>query len=273
MMKNILLTVAYDGSGFHGWQRQLGARTVQGELEKALSHTMGRDITVEGTSRTDAGVHAYGQRAGFRCDINVPVDKLPMILNNSLSRGKIFSERIPGEIKVMNAVEMPQDFHARFNAVGKKYIYKIKTGSEQDIFKRNYFYQLNNPLDLTEMNAGAAHITGTHDFKSFETSGGTERETTVRTIWSLHAKPGPGNDEIIIEVTGDGFLYNMVRIIVGTLVEIGAGRRPAEEMEDIMQSCDRTNAGHTAPPSGLYLAEVYYDKSDIENGGKQNGSK
>lgn len=267
MTKNILLTIAYDGSGFHGWQRQPGARTVQGELEKALSHTLGKDIIVDGTSRTDAGVHAYGQRAGFKCDINVPVDKLPMILNNSLSQGRIFGERIPGEIKVIHAAEMPEDFHARFSAAGKKYIYRIKSGPDQDIFKRNYCYQLTRSLDTSKMNEAAKYIRGTHDFKSFETSGGTERETTVRTIYSLDIKEGPEKDETNIEVTGDGFLYNMVRIIVGTLVEIGAGKRPAGEMKSIIGSLDRMSAGHTAPPSGLYLAEVYYDKSDLENGG------
>ncbi len=267
MTKNILLTIEYDGSGFHGWQRQSGARTVQGELERALSHTLGKSIQVDGTSRTDAGVHALGQRASFQTDINIPADKLPMILNNSLSNGRIFDERIPGEIKIIAAEEMDEDFHARFSAIGKKYAYRIRTGARQDIFKRNYFYQLIKTLDIEKMKEAGEHITGTHDFKSFETSGGTERETTVRTVKSLEIYEDAESREITMEIIGDGFLYNMVRIIVGTLVEVGTGKIKPEEIKGIIESCNRSNAGHTAPPTGLYLIEVYYHEDDFKNQG------
>lgn len=262
-MKNILLTIEYDGSGFHGWQRQQGDRTVQGELEKALSQTMGKDIRVAGTSRTDAGVHALGQRAGFQCDTNVPVEKLPMILNNKLAKGRIFNQRIPGEIKIKDAKEVPADFHARFNAVGKTYIYKIICAENQDLFKRNYYYQLKPPLNIEAMKKASEYIVGTHDFKSFETTGGTVRESTVRTVYGLNITNGFDSDskeQINIEITGDGFLYNMVRIITGTLVEVGLNKRIPDSIKDVVSSCNRENAGHTAPPSGLYLEEVYYSE-------------
>lgn len=269
-MKNILLTIAYDGSCFHGWQRQQEHRTVQGELEKTLSHVLGKDIKVDGTSRTDAGVHALGQRASFQTDSNVPIDKLPLILNNSLAGGRILNESIPGEIRIINAEEMPPDFHARFSSVGKTYIYKIITSSSQDIFKRNYYYQLTRELDIELMCEAASHILGTHDFKSFETSGGTERESTVRTVYGLDITVNDnivteslGHNDINIRITGDGFLYNMVRIITGTLVEVGLNRRNPEELKDIIEACNREKAGHTAPPSGLYLSTVYYNREEL----------
>ena len=265
MTRNILLTIAYDGSGFHGWQRQPGERTVQGELEKVLSHTLGQNITIEGTSRTDAGVHALGQRASFKSNINIPIDKLPMIINNSLSQGKIFNERIPGEIKIISAEEMSPDFHARYNAVGKKYEYRIIASPEKDIFKRKYYYQIMEFPDIESMRKASSYIVGTHDFKSFETAGGTERETTVRTIDKIDIIDGEEKDEIVIEISGDGFLYNMVRIIVGTLVEIGMGKIQPTTMKDILSATDREKAGHTAPPTGLYLVEVYYNGSEITN--------
>lgn len=261
MKKNILLKIAYDGSGFHGWQRQPGDRTVQGELEKTLSHVLGKDICIDGTSRTDAGVHAYGQQASFQCDINIPVEKLPMILNNSLSSGRIFNERIPGEISIIDAKEMPHDFHARFSATGKTYTYKILVTGEKNIFKRNYFYQIEQNLDVTAMQDGAEYIVGKKDFKAFETSGGTERETTVRTVNSLIITEEINKDDKLIQldISGDGFLYNMVRIITGTLVEVGMGKRKPESVRETIESCSRENAGHTAPPHGLYLKEVYYE--------------
>ena len=262
MGKNILLTIAYDGSNFHGWQRQTKARTVQGELEKALTRVLGREITVDGTSRTDAGVHAFGQKVSFKCDTAMPTSKFPMILNNTLSNGKIFNERIPGEISVIDAQEMPPDFHARFSAKGKKYVYKIRVSEKQDIFRRNYCYQLTQALDIKKMKTASEFIQGTHDFKSFEASGANKKESTVRTVYSLDIRK-EDLDEIIIEVKGDGFLYNMVRIITGTLVEVGTGRRQPGDMNDIINSQNREKSGHTAPASGLYLVDVYYDEKTL----------
>lgn len=267
-MKNILLTIAYDGSGFHGWQRQLEQRTVQGELENALSNSLGSTISIDGTSRTDTGVHALGQRASFMTHSNVPVDKLPMILNNSLANGKIFTDRIPGEIAVIDAKEVPDDFHARFNAIGKTYIYKIRCAKDFDIFKRNYCCQISSPLDVAKMEESAKYIMGTHDFKSFETTGGTPRDTTVRTVFDLAVKEDVHDNEsdITIQITGDGFLYNMVRIISGTLMEVGLGKKTPESIEDIIIARNREKAGQTAPPGGLYLKEVYYNKEDMDAG-------
>lgn len=256
MIKNVLLKIAYDGSEFHGWQRQPGDRTVQGEVEKALSHTLGTAITIDGTSRTDAGVHALGQQATFQCDMNVPVDKLPMILNNSFSCGRICGERIAGDLEIIDAVEVAPEFHARFDAIGKKYVYKILNTSKPDIFKRNFYYQISQPLDIAKMEQAAKHMVGSHDFKSFEASGSNKRETTVRTINSL--KISSTDQEIRIEIVGDGFLYNMVRIITGTLVEVGLMKINADSIPEILTALDRKKAGHTAPPSGLYLQEVYY---------------
>ena len=159
-------------------------------------------------------------------------------------------------IKILKAEEMPQDFHARFNCKSKRYIYRILNSGDTDIFRRNYCWQIDRCLDAEAMSKAAGHIAGTHDFACFQASGGQERETTVRTIYSLDVCRN--DEEIEISVTGDGFLYNMVRIITGTLVEVGKGRMAPEYIEEIISSKDRTKAGPTAPPQGLYLAEVYY---------------
>lgn len=259
MKRNILLTVAYDGTGFSGWQRQPNRTTVQGALESALSLVCGTAITVNGASRTDAGVHAYGQRANFELESAIPVDKLALAVNNRLSSGGK-GKPVTGPIRIQKAEEVPLDFHARFDAKGKKYIYKIKNDTAADLFCRNYYYQILKPLDIDAMNAAARFVVGEHDFKCFQAAGGQEKETTVRRIFS--SKVCRREQDIIIEITGDGFLYNMVRIITGTLVEVGKGKRVPGEIASVIESKDRRNAGHTAPPQGLYLAEVYY-----ENGG------
>ena len=253
--KTILLTIEYDGSEFSGWQRQPDRPTVQEHLEKTLSSLLGRRITVNGTSRTDAGVHAYGQRASFSSDIRIPTERLAAVINNSLRRyekGSFASS----PVRIVAAEEKPAGFHARFDSKGKKYIYRIKNADHIDVFERNYIYHVKQPLDLGKMRKAAAVLKGTHDFKAFEASGGTPRETTVRTIFDIDVREIT-EDIIEIHVSGDGFLYNMVRIITGTLVDMGTGRLE-RDMEDILKSRDRKTAGHTAPPYGLYLAEVYY---------------
>ncbi|MBQ9059612.1 MAG: tRNA pseudouridine(38-40) synthase TruA [Firmicutes bacterium] len=280
-MKNILLTIAYDGSRFHGWQRQPEDVTVQGYLEQTFSRLFDRPIALNGTSRTDAGVHALGQRASFQADISIPTDRLARVMNNALC-GREEGSFSLAPVRILEAKEMPEDFHARFDSRGKKYIYRISTSEQPDIFRRNYVYfprhrGFQEPLDQEAMQEAAACLIGTHDFKSFESTGGTPRETTVRTIFDARvrraseiaadAKASPAvqlgarEDELLFEVSGDGFLYNMVRILTGTLVEIGAGRRDPEDMRRIIESKDRRKAGHTAPPYGLYLAEVYYGTS------------
>lgn len=260
MERNLLLTIEYDGTDFFGWQRQPNVKTVQGTLEQALSTVCGREIKVEGTSRTDAGVHAYGQRATMKGDFGIPTDRVALAVNNRLSggmRGKFTT----GPIRVREVREMPLDFHARFDAKGKTYVYKLDISGTSDVFRRNYYYEIGKPLDLRAMRQAAGQIVGTHDFKCFQSTGGTQRETTVRTIYQIQIVERGG--EAHIEITGDGFLYNMVRIITGTLVEVGLGRRHPMEMEAVIRGKDRQNAGHTAPPQGLYLAQIYYDLKEV----------
>lgn len=260
MERNFLLTVEYDGTGFSGWQRQPGKPTVQGNLEQALGAVLGRTIKVNGTSRTDAGVHAYGQRANFCGDFGIPSDKLAFAVNNRLAAG-MKGKNIPGPIRITEVREMPLDFHARFDSKGKTYIYRIRNSRIPDVFQRNYCYQITQPLDAEAMQKAAQQITGTHDFACFQASGGNERETTVRTVYKLDVLR-EGQDIYII-VTGDGFLYNMVRIITGTLVEAGLGKRDPESIAAVIQGKDRQKAGHTAPPQGLYLKKIYYDLQEV----------
>lgn len=255
MERNILLTIEYDGSGFHGWQRQPQVRTVQGELEKVLTHICGIPVALNGTSRTDAGVHALGQRASFKGDFGIPADRIPLAVNNLLAGGASAQNGV-GDVRIISAEEVPADFHARFSSRGKMYRYIIRNLPEVDIFKRHYCYQICQPLDLAAMKQAAEYIAGTHDFRCFQAAGGQERETTVRTIHSLSIQKVSEN--IIIEVSGDGFLYNMVRIIAGTLAEVGMGKKNPEDVIEIIESGDRQKSGHTAPPGGLYLIEVYY---------------
>lgn len=257
-MKNILLTIEYDGTGFKGWQRQPEVRTVQGELERVLSYACKEEITINGTSRTDAGVHALGQRATFNMTSGLPVDKLPKVVNNLLCGG-MHSLHPVGDVRIVEAREVDADFHARFDSKGKKYRYMVRNTAELDIFRRNYCYQVTQPLDVEAMQEAAKHIVGTHDFKCFQAAGGEEKETTVRTIYSLDVKHEGEN--VVIEVAGDGFLYNMVRIITGTLVEVGLGKKKPGDLAAIIDSKDRRKAGHTAPAEGLYLVEVYYEQT------------
>ena len=286
----MLLTIAYDGSTFHGWQKQPGERTVQGYLEQTMTKVFGREIQLSGTSRTDAGVHAYGQRASFKADFGIPTEKIALVVNNALcAREGSESGRggyAKSPIRILKAEDVPPDFHARFNSKGKRYVYKIRTGADAQslVFERNYVYHVAEQLDTEAMNEAAKAFEGEHDFKSFEASGGNPRETTVRRIFSASVCGQPHDGEISsgggetfaggaepdlcgqpdgmqrieFSVAGDGFLYNMVRIMTGTLVEVGLGKRRPEEVRDIIEAADRQKAGHTAPPNGLYLAEVFY---------------
>ena len=255
MERNILLTIQYDGSAFKGWQRQPGERTVQGVLEEALSKFCGTSIQINGTSRTDSGVHALMQCASFKGDFKIPLENLVRAVNNYLQGGMSALNPV-GDVRILEAKEMPEDFHARFNCKGKTYRYEIQNSGEVDIFKRNYRYFVTEPLDIEKMQKAATYILGTHDFCSFQAAGGNPRETTVRTIF--HIDICEEADLVSIEITGDGFLYNMVRIIVGTLVEVGLGKREPEELKEIIEKKDRTCAGHTAPAAGLYLKEIYF---------------
>ncbi len=285
MERNVLLTIAYDGSTFHGWQKQPGERTVQGYLEQTMTRLFDREILLSGTSRTDAGVHAYGQRASFKSDFGIPTEKIALVVNNALcaregsESGRGGFAKAP--IRIVKAEEVPLDFHARFNSKGKRYVYRICAGINEAladsgladeahkslVFERNYVYHIGERLDVSAMNEAAGYFVGEHDFKSFEASGGNPRETTVRRMFAAGvneigaagaaAKAG-GLQRIEFTIEGDGFLYNMVRIMTGTLVEVGQGKRRPEEMKEVIEAGDRQSAGHTAPPGGLCLAEVFY---------------
>lgn len=254
-MRNILLTIAYDGTGFCGWQRQPGQRTVQGELERVLSVLCGEQISLNGTSRTDAGVHAMGQRASFLGDFKIPTENIARAANNLLASG--LGPSGISDVRILAAKEVPLDFHARFSSHGKRYVYRIANGRAPDLFQRNYCYYIQNSLDVTAMQKAASAIAGEHDFRCFMAAGGKEMESTVRTIYRLSVERQ--SDDVILTVEGNGFLYNMVRIITGTLVEVGLGKRAPEELPEIIGSRDRRRAGHTAPPRGLYLMEVFYE--------------
>jgi tRNA pseudouridine38-40 synthase len=257
MGKNVLIKIEYDGTDFRGWQIQPGLRTVQGEIEHVLRYIAGEEVRIHGTSRTDAGVHALGQCASFEWNSNMPVEKLPEVMNRRFGAGGEGRSGAPGDIRIVSAEVMPDDFHARYSCRGKTYRYVIdKTG---DIFVRNCAFQYPGAaeLDIEAMREAASHIVGTHDFKCFETAGGTPRETTVRTVTKLEITED--EKSVIIEISGDGFLYNMVRIITGTLVEVGAGKRRSSDLPGVIESRSRANAGFTAPPQGLYLKEIYFE--------------
>ena len=278
MERNVLLTIAYDGSTFHGWQKQPGERTVQGLLEHTMTRLFDREILLSGTSRTDAGVHAYGQRASFKADLGIPTEKIALVVNNALcAREGTESGRggfAKSPVRILKAEEAPPDFHARFNSKGKRYVYRICAGTDDAltdeaqrslVFERNYVYHLGSRLDAAAMNEAAKYFEGEHDFKSFEASGGNPRETTVRRMYaaavtetSEHLETADGLQRIEFSIEGNGFLYNMVRIMTGTLVEVGQGKRRPEDIKEIIEAGDRQAAGHTAPPNGLYLAEVLY---------------
>ena len=257
-MRNLLLTISYDGSGYHGWARQPGIRTVCGRMEETLSRYFDTQITLEGASRTDAGVHAYGQRATLRTELGVPVEKIPSVFNTALA-----DDRLEGlsDISVLDAKEMPVGFHARFDAKGKRYVYRIRNSASPDVFLKHYRWQVLKPLDLGAMQQAALYIPGEKDFACFQSAGGTPRETTVRNVYSLTAERLEKDpDEIEITIEGNGFLYNMVRIITGTLVETGLGKRAPEDMKRVIESKDRSKAGVIAPAGGLWLEEVFYQE-------------
>jgi tRNA pseudouridine38-40 synthase len=266
-MKNLLLTIEYDGSNFFGWQRQPDGRTVQGELEKVLSEICGTKIMINGASRTDAGVHAYRQRANFKGEWTIPTERIMFAANNLLSGGQNNAGSV-GDVRITHIDEVALDFHARYNAKGKTYIYKIRNCFEKDVFDRNFAYQIVKPINLKAMQKAGRDIEGTHDFKCFQAMGGKDLKSTVRTISNLQIyedileeeiNPAGFNDRIItIEITGNGFLYNMVRILTGTLVEIGIGKIGQNGIAKAIESMDREKAGHTAPPQGLYLSEIFY---------------
>ena len=242
------MTFSYDGSDFKGYQKQPRSRTVQGELEKALSQINGnKEVSVSASGRTDAGVHAMNQKAHFDMDNEFDCDKLLKSVNSLL----------PEDIYVKKIEIVSDNFHARFNATGKEYIYQINMG-EYNPLERKYVYQYNDKLDVVEMQRAMKYLEGTHSFKSF-TKTDEEREDYVRTLSQTNViRDLKDVNKITLVFIGTGFMRYMVRNMVGTLIEIGEGKRRSEEIIEILRSEDRTKAGKTANAEGLYLRNVFY---------------
>jgi len=246
----IRLVVEYDGTGLHGWQRQLNGATVQQHLEEALAQIVQHEVSVTGASRTDAGVHARGQVVAFATERQIPLHGFRRGLNSLL----------PEQIAVREATEVDETFHPRHSATGKHYRYTLLVRPDRSPLWRDRAWHLSDALDLDAMRAGASHLIGEHDFAAFRAAGCTAK-TTVRRIESIAISRDA--DLVRIDLHGNAFLRQMVRIIVGTLVEVGGGKRPPTQVAEIMASLDRTQAGITAPAHGLELVEVRYDGTRV----------
>lgn len=248
-MRHIRLVVEYDGTDLCGWQRQDNGPTVQGHLEAALAQLLQHPVLVGGASRTDAGVHARGQVASFRTERNIPVHGVRRALNSMLPRG----------IAVVEVTEVAGDFHPRFSATGKHYRYLLLTRAERSPRWRDRAWHHPGRLDPAAMLAASRALIGEHDFAAFRAAGCTAKRT-VRRVEAIDIDRLPGEPDLLaIDVYGNAFLRNMVRIIVGTLVEVGEGRRSVEQVAEILAGKDRTKAGITAPPQGLELVSIRYD--------------
>ncbi len=244
-MRNIKVTIEYDGTGYHGWQSQENAIAIQSVAEDAFKKLTGENIKLIGASRTDTGVHAYGQVANFLTESRIPGEKFFLAVNCLL----------PPDISIVHSEEVPEDFHSRFSAKGKKYKYLIYNDRAPSALMRSRAFHVPAPLNLEDMKKAADLIPGKRDFSAFKASGSSVKDS-VRTVTGIELQK---NDKIIeLTVSGDGFLYNMVRIIAGTLVDVGLEKIAPDELSSILESKDRTKAGRTAPAQGLYLVEVYY---------------
>ena len=238
--------ISYDGSGFSGYQVQPKKRTVQSVIEAVLTKMhKGSSVKISASGRTDAGVHAKGQVIHFDSPLSLPVEKWELALNSML----------PEDISVLSVKEADPAFHARFDANGKEYRYYLNQSPKRDPFQRNYAFHYPYPLNLEAMREASAYLLGTHDFSSF-CSARTEVEDKVRTIKTIEILQD--EEKVSFHFIGNGFLYNMVRILVGTLIEVGSGKRKSEEIMEILEKRDRRYAGITAPGQGLYLWQVLY---------------
>ncbi len=245
-MRNLLVTMRFDGAAYHGWQVQENAVTVQQVFQDALQALFGSRLAVTGCSRTDAFVHAQMYCCNFRTDSAISCEKLPYALNAHL----------PDDIGVYACREVPPGFHARYSCREKRYVYRIRNSPFRDPFLRERALLYARPLDAAFLDTQTQAFLGTHDFSAFA-SAGSSVEDTVRTV--SHAAVSRAGEEVRFEVQADGFLYNMVRIMVGTLLGVAEGKIPPDSIPEILRSGERERAGVTAPPQGLYLQQVFYD--------------
>ena len=245
-MRNIKLTIEYDGKPYNGWQKQPNKPNIQGEIERAIYNITKEEVDLIGSGRTDAGVHALGQVANFKTNSNIPIEKLALAINSQLKNSII----------IKKAEEVDERFHSRYNAKHKTYRYIINNSPCGTAIYRNLEYCFPIKLDVDKMQEAAKYFEGEHDFKAFKSSG-TSAKNSVRTIYNANVKKE--GEKIIIELTGNGFLYNMVRIISGTLLDVGLNKIKPEDIKNIINEKDRKKAGKTLPAHGLYLVEVKYN--------------
>ncbi len=245
-MRNIKLVLRYDGTRYSGWQSQEHEEnTIQGKLTAVLERMTGESIRLAGSGRTDAGVHALGQVANFRTESPFSCEKLKEELNQYL----------PEDMAVLSVEEADQRFHSRLNAVRKTYLYRIWNSPVHNVFERKYVYPLEQALDVEAMRQAADRLLGTHDFRAFSSYRRTKK-STVRTLEKITIEKN--GEEIRLRFTGNGFLYHMVRILTGTLIEVGMNKKKPEDMDEILASLNRDKAGFTAPAQGLFLINVEY---------------
>ncbi len=244
-MRNIKLIIEYDGKSFNGWQKQPTKLNIQGEIEKAIEEITGEKVDLTASGRTDAGVHSLGQTANFKTDSQIPIEKIAKAINSKLKKS----------IVIKSAEEVDEKFHSRYSVKSKTYRYIINNSENGTAIYRGLEYHIPMKLDVKKMQEAVKFFEGEHDFKGFKASG-TSSKSSIRTIYKGEVKQE--GERIIIEVTGNGFLYNMVRIIAGTLVDVGLEKIKPEEISEIIESKDRTKAGKTLPPHGLYLLKVEY---------------
>ena len=244
-MRNIKLTIEYDGKDFNGWQKQPNKLNIQGTIEQAIKNITGEDVELNASGRTDAGVHALGQVANFKTNSEIPIEKFAIAINSKLKKS----------IVIKKAEEVDERFHSRLNCKRKTYRYIINNSSEGTAIYRYLETHIPQKLDVKKMEQALKYFEGEHDFKAFKASG-TSSKSSVRTIYKTQIYKK--EDRIIIELTGNGFLYNMVRIIAGTLVDVGLGKIEPQQIENIIKEKKRENAGKTLPPNGLYLVSVEY---------------